>query len=1009
MNVIENILNPFQSAQFVALFCDTLLKSFVVLALAGGVCVFWRRASAATRHLIWFLAVASLPILPLLSSSSPWQKPLWTISTASDSGNQISLALQFAPKTIAQNSTVAPDKTVPSAIFNVNNNSRRFATHFSANWMLLGLVTWSAGCVVILVSISVGQYRLHLISRQARPLKDPVWMKLLNDACDTLQLQRKVTFLQSPDDVMPMTWGWRRSVILLPAESSQWPDERRRIVLLHELAHVKRRDCLTQLVAQIVCAIYWFNPLVWLAARQMRAERELACDDLVLSGGCKPSDYAGHLVEIAATFRRVPLAPGIAMARSPQLAGRVAAIVDGSRNRRLRSTAAIFILALIGGIAICIGGNGADFSAGADKANSLRQQQIGRLKIFSAQKLEQSQTLAAAAGETISPEFQKFFTAATTGDSQTVTNMYESFKQRHGQYKHANNRSDPSLRTSFWGPVLEICLVYDHVVRCEPEYTQMAVDGIVNSIPAGSIYFGGTDPGRGLPTAFCKSHANADPFYTLTQNALADGSYLEYLQKTYGDQKSSLNQLATACRADGALQELNAKWTNAVRQLDALEINDSDSRWNAASDALQILTQQRADRVEAIKSGLKATVQASAEANFGGTNTIYIPTSMDTQKCFQDYVADASVRAEKHQLKPGEDFKKEESGRIQVSGQVAVMAINSLLAKIIFDKNPGHEFFIEESFPLDWMYPYLEPHGPIMKINREPLLALPDETVRQDGEYWQPRVKQMIGDWLREDTSVKNVAEFSEKVFLRHDLNGFSGDPRFVQNDYASKMLSKWRGSIAGIYAWRAENAMSDSEKNLMAHAADFAFRQALALCPYSPEAAKRYADFLTSQNREADAKLVMDLARQFKATANTNAAAEAPVFQLRLALDTPMDNTEPMRLVAPSGSSASAETLYVTKEILLDQTAIESAKVNQDNLGHPQIDISFTAAGRNQFAGITRQHLNQRLAIVIDGRLWTAPVVRSEITGGKAVVNGSFSEKEAQELAGKVTSALGK
>ena len=70
-----------------------------------------------------------------------------------------------------------------------------------------------------------------------------------------------------------------------------------------------------------------------------------------------------------------------------------------------------------------------------------------------------------------------------------------------------------------------------------------------------------------------------------------------------------------------------------------------------------------------------------------------------------------------------------ENGRVQVSGQVAVMSINGLLAKVIFDKNPDREFYIEESFPLDWMYPHLEPHGLIMKINRQPLAELPDDIV----------------------------------------------------------------------------------------------------------------------------------------------------------------------------------------------------------------------------------------------------------------------------------------
>ena len=99
-------------------------------------------------------------------------------------------------------------------------------------------------------------------------------------------------------------------------------------------------------------------------------------------------------------------------------------------------------------------------------------------------------------------------------------------------------------------------------------------------------------------------------------------------------------------------------------------------------------------------------------------------------------------RLQNHQLKPGEDVKMDADGKIQVSGQVAVMEINGLLAKIIFDKNPDREFYIEESFPLDWMYPYLEPHGLILKINRQPLAELSDEIVERDHDYWAKLVRR---------------------------------------------------------------------------------------------------------------------------------------------------------------------------------------------------------------------------------------------------------------------------
>ena len=106
---------------------------------------------------------------------------------------------------------------------------------------------------------------------------------------------------------MPMAWGILRPSVLMPADADTWPDERLRIVLLHELAHVKRRDCLTHLFAQLACAAYWFNPLAWMAVRRLRAERERACDDLVLAAGTRGSDYANQLLEIARVMQRGPL------------------------------------------------------------------------------------------------------------------------------------------------------------------------------------------------------------------------------------------------------------------------------------------------------------------------------------------------------------------------------------------------------------------------------------------------------------------------------------------------------------------------------------------------------------------------------------------------------------------------------------------------------------------------------------------------------------------------------
>ena len=194
---------------------------------------------------------------------------------------------------------------------------------------------------------------------------------------------------------------------------------------------------------------------------------------------------------------------------------------------------------------------------------------------------------------------------------------------------------------------------------------------------------------------------------------------------------------------------------------------------------------------------------------------------------------------------------------------MARIEVKSLMAKLIFDKNPDREFYIEESFPFDWMYPYLEPHGLIFKLNHQPLPGLSDEIVRQNHDYWRRVVRPMIGDWLTDETSVEHVAAFVKKIFGNQDFRGFTGDQRYIYNAYSQRMFSKLRSSLAGLYAWRMQHATGATEEERMAREADFAFRQAWALCPYSPEAVFRYVNFLMEQERASDALLVAEAAAQ--------------------------------------------------------------------------------------------------------------------------------------------------
>ncbi len=156
------------------------------------------------------------------------------------------------------------------------------------------------------------------LNRVTALVQDEGWLGLVDELSLELGLTRHIRLLQAKGPAMPMTWGIRRPAILLPAEADEWTAERRRDVLLHELAHVKRHDFLIQLIARIACAVYWFHPLVWLAATRLREERERACDDHVLRAGATPSAYATHLLDIARGLRaaRATSLASVAMARS---------------------------------------------------------------------------------------------------------------------------------------------------------------------------------------------------------------------------------------------------------------------------------------------------------------------------------------------------------------------------------------------------------------------------------------------------------------------------------------------------------------------------------------------------------------------------------------------------------------------------------------------------------------------------------------------------------------------
>jgi tetratricopeptide (TPR) repeat protein len=391
-----------------------------------------------------------------------------------------------------------------------------------------------------------------------------------------------------------------------------------------------------------------------------------------------------------------------------------------------------------------------------------------------------------------------------------------------------------------------------------------------------SIVFGGTDPGRFCPTymIFCESFTphNCQPLqdqqfdrrdcYLITQNALADGTYLDYLRAQYfRSQQHDPPFFSRFFRLGVATVTGAGKAGTVITDVNSEDVGKGDTGSRLIEGIADLLDKHLDQPLT--KFGAKVEARRRAEGVYPPSE-IYIPSPLDSQNSFQEYTEDVARRQQLNQLKPGEDVHMDAAGHVSVSGQVAVMEINGLLCKVIFDRNPTNDFYVEESFPLDWMYPYETPSGIIMKINRNPLPELSNDIFKKDHEFWSKYSERLIGNWITYDTSVQQIADFAQKVYIGNNYAGFTGDRKFVRDEDGQKAFSKLRSSQAGMYAWRLSPACppeyrqkTDAAQQALIRETDFAFKQSFAFCPYSPEAVYRYVNFLLPLGRLDDALIV--------------------------------------------------------------------------------------------------------------------------------------------------------
>jgi len=277
------------------------------------------RSSAATRHFTWACAIGIAALLPIMTVALPH----WSVGTPVPL-TRLAPPPQIEAVPATQSSVTTPERIGPDATVRPSNRRPGGFTPWE-----IAIWTWITGAAGISCYVLMGHLAAWRLYRTTRRVQKP-WIDEAEQLSRELGINRSLCIVESTQVSVPLVLYLWRPVIVMPEAAAEWPWDRVRAVLLHELAHIKRNDVHLQTLAQMACAAYWFNPLVWFAAKQLRLECERACDDSVLMGGTSGADYATHLYEIAragSALASPPFAIGLAFHRS-QLEQRLVAILN---------------------------------------------------------------------------------------------------------------------------------------------------------------------------------------------------------------------------------------------------------------------------------------------------------------------------------------------------------------------------------------------------------------------------------------------------------------------------------------------------------------------------------------------------------------------------------------------------------------------------------------------------------------------------------------------------------
>jgi TonB family protein len=360
-------MTGWNESQWFAFAGSVAFKSAVVLGAAWLAAWTLRRRSAASRHLLWTAASVAVLALPVLMAALP----ALTLRSGGilDSGAWL----------LSASSTAGQAGTAPVAMpyaAGRGQSATRGTAPWRPDWRLWIMLLWAAGAAVAALQLAIACGGMWRVRRRSRRFAEE---DLVAELSRSLGIGHTVDVLENSRSSMPMTYGLLRPAVFLPEDAADWPEERRRMVLLHELAHVRRGDAATHWLARAAVNLYWWNPLAWLAWRAFLKERELAADDMVLASGARASEYAMQLLEVARGLQSTPAmgCAAVAMARRSQLEGRMLAILDpavrrGAPRRLAGVAAALVAVALVAPLAAVHAQQPADATQSPDVDATIR-------------------------------------------------------------------------------------------------------------------------------------------------------------------------------------------------------------------------------------------------------------------------------------------------------------------------------------------------------------------------------------------------------------------------------------------------------------------------------------------------------------------------------------------------------------------------------------------------------------------------------------------------------------